>query len=167
MNSVIIPIHQRGIANIQNSCIFAVHNFFINGIKIRSLSQRLGRQVGGSPILILRFHYRGLCIDLPYFSIFKFFKMHNPKNTKPTHEQLVAIAEHIQSLHPELRKIRVKRYYDRGRLRARACLGNRQLRVFGDIATLPQRFSALITTRLSEPHTIIYPKKQVDVAILT
>lgn len=135
-----------------NSGIFASQQCSSNEHKNFRFFQKTGRQVVESTTQILLLDNGRCCGDLPYFLQSNFFTMQQRKNSKPTHEQLVAIAEQIQSLHPQIRCVRVKRFYDY-RIKTKARIGNRLLSIKGSTSTIIDNVSRRLDELLAQSYT--------------
>lgn len=82
-----------------------------------------------------------------------FFKMQNSKKTKPNAEQLAKIKTELQSLNPFLQHLKVKRFYNTGRVIVRATIGNRRIRVTGSLLNITDKFSSEYHDRLPTSFT--------------
>lgn len=82
-----------------------------------------------------------------------FFKMRNSKKTKPNAEQLAKIKTELQSLNPFLQHLKVKRFYNTGRVIVRATIGNRRIRVTGSLLNITDKFTSEYQDRLSTAFT--------------
>lgn len=140
------------LAFLTNSGIFAMRNTSQNEYNNFRFFQRIGRRATESVASNLLLSSGVLRSDLPYFLLYNVFKMRNTKNTKPTHEQLVAIAEQIQCLHPQIRCVRVKRFYDY-RIKTKARIGNRILSIKGSTSTIIDNVSRRLDELLAQSYT--------------
>ncbi len=70
-----------------------------------------------------------------------FFKMQNSKKkTAPSKEVLEEIKAELQTLNPELKRLRVKKFYNKGRVTAHANLGGRRIHVRSSISNIIDKF---------------------------
>lgn len=70
-----------------------------------------------------------------------FFKMQNlKKNQKPSSEDLCAIKQELESLDPNLKRLKVKPYFTKGKINAHADLGHRRIYVRGNVYNVIAKF---------------------------
>lgn len=69
-----------------------------------------------------------------------FFKMRNQKREKPSKEQLAEIKAELQTLNPELKRLKVKKFYNKGRVTAHADLGSRRIHVRSSLSNIIDKF---------------------------
>jgi hypothetical protein len=60
---------------------------------------------------------------------------------KPSGEMLAILRMGLEAHYPTLKKIRVKRYYDDGRILVRATAGKRKIRVTGKVGIVLEQFN--------------------------
>lgn len=86
----------------------------------------------------------------PLLFIQNLFEMQNQqkRKNKPSVEQLAEIHNQLRTLHPNLKAIKVKRFYTHGRIIARAKLGHRQIKVNAHIHQVIERFVAQLEEKL-------------------
>lgn len=82
-----------------------------------------------------------------------FFKMRNLKKTKPNKEQLAEIRTELQTLNPLLKRLKVKPFYNTGRVIAHASIGKRRIRVTGSLLNIMDKFIAEYQDRLPTAFT--------------
>lgn len=69
------------------------------------------------------------------------FTMQNrKKKTAPSKEVLAEIKAELQALNPKLKSLKVKKFYNRGRVTAHADLGSRRIHVRSSLDTIIDKF---------------------------
>lgn len=123
--------------------MFVVQNRSYNEqILYRHLKNKnLGRQADASSEAYLLLVNGRFCSDLPSFiNLFKIFIMQNRRSASPTKEQLAEIKAELQTLNPELKRLKVKKFYNKGRVTAHADLGSRRIHVRSSLSNIIDKF---------------------------
>lgn len=72
----------------------------------------------------------------------------NKTKKAPSKEELRKLKVQLQALHPELKKLKVKKYYNQGKVRAFASIGTRRVHVRTTAAKIVGAFTAQFLERL-------------------
>ncbi|KAB8156165.1 hypothetical protein EZY14_002800 [Kordia sp. TARA_039_SRF] len=62
------------------------------------------------------------------------------KKRRPTKEQLAIIKSELQALNPAITHLKVKKFYNQGKVTAHANLGRRRIHVRSSVSTIANRF---------------------------
>lgn len=82
------------------------------------------------------------CSDLPYFIHLIIFKMQKRRidAKAPSKKLLRKIKSDLQLLNPKLKRLKVKQYYNKGKVVAHADLGKRRIHVKGNKENILEKF---------------------------
>ncbi|MGH1338998.1 MAG: hypothetical protein ACRBFS_22975 [Aureispira sp.] len=143
--------------------IFALPNRLVDG-EIRSIDTYFYNAIG--VVLLDSFcSATGLFGDteegyaLILFTII-YFLMPNRENdvaetaiSTPNKKALRLIKQELQSLNPNLKRLKVKRFYNQGRVTAHADLGSRRIHVRGNLKNISERFITQYNERFPSAFT--------------
>jgi hypothetical protein len=131
-------------------------NLFSNGVyPIRHFEfNNKGRHKGESPSTRLRLLSNKLVrSDLLILFISKSFIMRTKKTIKSNKEQLTEIKLELQENYPLLKRLKVKPFYNTGRVIAYASIGKRRIRVTGSLFNIMDKFITEYQDRLPTAFT--------------
>lgn len=77
-------------------------------------------------------------------------------NVTPTNNTSIAlnsIKQELQESYPLLKRLKVKRFYNTGRVKATACIGKRKIRITGSLFNVIEKFTAEYQDRLPTAFT--------------
>jgi hypothetical protein len=131
--------------------MFVVQNQFIKNGANSNFKSKEPKDKGAREfrklISFLSFRDRLVLQRAPLFINQIFFKMQNHKREKSSKEQLAEIKAELQALNPELKRLKVKKFYNQGRVIAHAHLGNRRIHVKSSLNNIVDKFIAQYNER--------------------
>jgi hypothetical protein len=77
-------------------------------------------------------------------------------NVTPTNQTTIAldsIKQELQESYPLLKRLKVKRFYNTGRVKATACIGKRKIRITGSLFNVIEKFTQEYQDRLPTAFT--------------
>lgn len=125
--------------------MFVMQKQFIDSYEFTSLQTKRPNNTGAREFKKLisfpKIHNRWLFLQrAPFLFNSIFFKMQKLKKTKPSKEMLAEIKAELQTLNPELKRLKVKCLYANGRVTAHASIGTRRINVKSNLSNIIDKF---------------------------